>query len=374
MLVIALKETAPHEKRVALTPDTTKKYKDSGFRVTLEQGAGKEAGYPDSAFEKVSAELEKDKEKLLKKADLVLTVAPLSLEDSKLLKKDAILVGSFKPFQNQDLLRSLAKNHVTSFSLELIPRITRAQTMDVLSSQSNLAGYKAVLDAASEFGRALPLMMTAAGTIPAARVLILGAGVAGLQAIATAKRLGAIVSAFDVRSAAKEQVESLGATFIEVPSTETGDSQGGYAKEMSEDYKKAQANRLAEVLKMQDIVVTTAQIPGKTAPLLITDAMLKTMKPGSVVIDLAVESGGNCEGSVWGKTIVKHDVTIIGPANILSRIASDASQLYSRNAFHFIKNLFSGENKEITWEDEIVKATAITHKGAVIHPQFTNLS
>ncbi len=370
MLIAALKETALYEKRVAITPDIVKKYKDMGHSVAIEADAGKEAQYPNSMFEKAGAEIEKDKQSLLKKADIILSVAPLHKEDVTFLKQGAIVIGSLKPYQNHELLKSFVKAKVTSFSLELLPRITRAQSMDVLSSQSNLAGYKAVIDAASEFGRALPLMMTAAGTIPAARVLVLGAGVAGLQAIATAKRLGAIVSAFDVRAAAKEQVESLGATFIQVHIEETGDAQGGYAKEMSEEYKKAQADRLAEVLTTQDIVITTAQIPGKPAPILITEAMLKTMKTGSVIIDLAVENGGNCEGAVWGKTVHKHGVTIVGPANILSRIASDASQLYSRNSFHFVKNLFSGENGSIPWEDAIIMATALTRNDAIVHPQF----
>jgi NAD(P) transhydrogenase subunit alpha len=254
--------------------------------------------------------------------------------------------------------------------MELVPRITRAQGMDVLSSQSNLAGYKAVIDAASNFRKALPLMMTAAGTVAAAKVLVLGAGVAGLQAIATAKRLGAIVSAFDVRATAKEQVESLGGIFISVDLNENGDAQGGYAKEMSSAYKQAQAQKLADVIKTQDIVITTAQIPGKPAPVLITSEMVQSMKPGSVIMDLAAESGGNCAETVYGKTVVKNGVVILGPDNIISSIATDASQLYSRNIYNFVKNLFVDRSRTISWEDEIVQATALTHNGAIIHPQF----
>ena len=370
MFIVALKESIAHEKRVAITPEITKKYIELGYQVALESEAGKEAGYLNAAYEKCGSIIEKNRHTLLEKADIVLCAAPLSLPDIKTLKSGALLIGLLKPHQNGDILPVLAKAKITSFSMELLPRITRAQTMDVLSSQSNLAGYKAVIDAASEFGRALPLMMTAAGTIPAARVLVLGAGVAGLQAIATAKRLGAIVSAFDVRTAAKEQVQSLGATFIEVEAQESGDAAGGYAKEMSEAYKQAQADKLAEVVKSQDIIITTAQIPGKPAPVLITTDMVKSMKPGSVIVDLAAESGGNCADTVWGKTAVKHGITIIGPANILSRIAGDASQLYSRNLFNFIKNLFSDESHTINWQDEIVTSTALTHDKKIIHPNF----
>jgi NAD(P) transhydrogenase subunit alpha len=370
MLIVALKETAIHEKRVAITPDTVKKYQELNYKISLENDAGKEAGYLNQIYEKVGVTILKSREELLKQADILLSSAPITEQDVQGLKKNAVVIGLLKPHQNANLLEQLAKKKITSFSLELVPRITRAQSMDVLSSQSNLAGYKAVVDAASHFKRAFPLMMTSAGTIAAARVLVIGAGVAGLQAIATAKRLGAIVSAFDVRSSAKEQVESLGGTFIQVDTEESGDAQGGYAKEMSEAYKQAQAEKLAEIVKTQDIIVTTAQIPGKPAPVLITANMVKTMKPGSVIIDLAAESGGNCSDTVWGKTVVKDGITLIGPANILSSIATDASQLYSRNIYNFIKTLFNSENHAIAWQDEIVQATALTHEGHIIHPQF----
>jgi NAD(P) transhydrogenase subunit alpha len=372
MLFAAFKENAHHEKRVSLTPDVAKKLIELGHKVSIESDAGKEAGYPDDLYEKSGCEIDKNRENLLKKANVVFTVSSFPEEEVTKLTKQSLLIGTLKPYQNANLLRKLSSHKITSFSLELTPRITRAQSMDILSSQSNLAGYKAVIDAASEFGRALPLMMTAAGTIPAARVLILGAGVAGLQAIATARRLGAIVSAYDVRAASKEQVESLGATFVSVETAETGEGSGGYAKEMSDTYKKAQEEKLKEVLKNQDIIITTAQIPGKKAPVLVTEDMIKTMKPGSVIIDLAAESGGNCELSELGKTVIKHDVKIIGSANMPSRIATDASQLYARNVLNFLKNLMNkeGNSLEINWQDEIVVATALTHDGAIIHPNF----
>ena len=372
MLLVALKETAAYEKRVSLTPDVAKKIIELGHQVSIESDAGKEAGYPNSLYEKAGCTVQKELSDLLKKADVVLVVSPPSEKETSTFPKNCLLIGMLKPHQNQALLKSLASHKVTSFSLELLPRITRAQSMDVLSSQSNLAGYKAVVDAASEFGRALPLMMTAAGTIPAARVLILGAGVAGLQAIATARRLGAIVSAYDVRAATKEQVESLGATFVSVEAEETGDGTGGYAKEMSDAYKKAQEEKLKEVLKTQDIIITTAQIPGKPAPVLVTEAMVKTMKPGSVIVDLAAESGGNCPLSEAGKTVTKHGVKVIGCANMPSRIAADASQLYARNLLNFLKNLMDKDGKalDINWQDEIVTATNLTHGGAITHPAF----
>lgn len=372
MLFAALKENTPHEKRVSLTPDVAKKIIELGHQVCIESDAGKDAGYPNSLYEKIGCSIEKDREELLKKANAVLIVSPLAEEEVSKLAKNSLLIGMLKPYQNAALLKKLSSQKITSFSLELVPRITRAQSMDVLSSQSNLAGYKAVIEGASEFGRALPLMMTAAGTIPAARVLVLGAGVAGLQAIATARRLGAIVSAYDVRAASKEQVESLGATFISVEMAETGEGSGGYAKEMSDEYKKAQEEKLKEVLKTQDIIITTAQIPGKSAPVLVTEAMVKTMKPGSVIVDLAAESGGNCALSESGKTITKHSVKIIGAANMPSKIATDASQLYAKNLLTFLKNLLNkeGNTLEINWQDEIVTATALTHEGAIIHPTF----
>ncbi len=355
-----LKEEALYERRVAITPLIAKKFIDLGVEVSIENEAGDEAGYPNHLYEAVGCQIEKNRAKILQK-NIVACVQWPDSKDLKQLTKETVLMGIFKPHQNSDKIALAMEQGVTVFSMDLIPRITRAQSMDVLSSQSNLAGYKAVIDAASHFGRAFPLMMTAAGTVPAARVLILGAGVAGLQAIATAKRLGAIVSAFDVRTAAKEQVESLGATFVMVESKESGDGAGGYAKEMGDDYKKAQEAKLKEVIRTQDVVITTAQIPGKQAPILVTDDMVKSMKPGSIIVDLAAESGGNCTLTECGETVVKHAVTILGPANMPSHIATDASQLYACNIFNFLKPFWQADKKQlvIPWDDEIVQATAL---------------
>lgn len=372
MKIFVPKETSQHEKRVALTPEIIKKLSDMNVTIYVEKDAGKEAGIPDSLFESAGAHVVKDKEGTLKEVDLLVRVAPPSLEEITHLKPEAIILAMMKPHTQGELLKSLAQSKLTAVGLEMIPRISRAQAMDVLSSQSNLAGYKAVVDCAAEYGRAFPMMMTAAGTIPPAKVIVLGAGVAGLQAIATARRLGAVVSAFDVRAAAKEQVESLGASFIEVSSDESGEGSGGYAKEMSEDYKKRQAEKLADVMKSQDIVITTALIPGKPAPVLITEAMVKSMKPGSVIYDLAVENGGNCELSELGKTVTKHGIKIIGHANVPSRIPFDSSQVYARNIFNFLKTFMDSTTGQFTlnFEDEIIKGATLTHDGHVVHPQF----
>lgn len=372
MKILVLKETDQHEKRVALSPEVTKKLTEMGFEVFIEKDAGKESGMIDTAYESAGAKIVKDVKAALMEADIIPHVSPISVEELQGTKENVILISLLKPYTNQELIKKLAQHKVTSISLEMIPRISRAQAMDVLSSQSNLAGYKAVVDAASEYGRAMPLMMTAAGTIAPARVLVIGAGVAGLQAIATARRLGSIVSAFDVRAAAKEQVESLGASFVEVESAEAGEGSGGYAKEMSDEYKQRQAEKLAEVIKIQDIIITTAQIPGRKAPILVTADMVKSMKPGSIIVDLAVETGGNCELSEFGKTIVKHGVKIMGHANILSRIAQDASQVFAKNILNLFKVLMNKEGNaiELNFEDEIVKGACLTHGGAVVHPNF----
>ena len=372
MKIVVPNECVNFECRVAITPEVCKKLTDLGHDVVIEKGAGVAAGMPDAAYEAASASIAKDGKSLYQAADIVIRVSPPSGAEITALPKDSILIGMLKPFDNEKLASELAKKKITAFALEFIPRISRAQSMDVLSSQSNLAGYKAVIDAASLFGRAMPMMMTAAGMIPPARVLILGAGVAGLQAIATARRLGAIVSAFDVRPAVKEQVESLGATFVEVESTESGEGTGGYAKEMSADYKKRQQAKLEEVMRQQDIVITTAQIPGKPAPILITEAMLKEMKTNSIIVDLAVESGGNCAGSVAGKVVEKHGVKIMGYPNFPSRIPFDASQVYARNALNFLALLLDPDKKTlaINWKDEIVLGAALCHEGTVIHPLF----
>jgi NAD(P) transhydrogenase subunit alpha len=320
-----------------------------------------------------------DAASVLREADIILKVQrPMSEQEGRneigLLKSGSVLIGMLNPYAAQADIESYARGNVTALSMELMPRITRAQSMDVLSSQSNLAGYKAVLDAAEQFGRAFPMMMTAAGTVPPARVMVMGAGVAGLQAIATAKRLGAIVSATDVRAVAKEQVESLGATFVMVEDEETkkAETSGGYAKEMSEDYKRRQAALIADTIKKQDIVICTALIPGRAAPRLITEDMLRTMKPGSIIVDLAVEQGGNCALSEAGKVVEVLGVRIVGYRNVPSRIAIDASALYARNLFNFITAMSAkGEGRlALNWDDDIIKAIALTRDGSVVHPQF----
>jgi NAD(P) transhydrogenase subunit alpha len=317
---------------------------------------------------------------LLRDADVVLKVQrPMTESEGRnevgLIRSGALLIAMLNPYGARADLETYARSNITAMSMELMPRITRAQAMDVLSSQSNLAGYKAVLDAAEQFGRAFPMMMTAAGTVPPARVMVMGAGVAGLQAIATARRLGAIVSATDVRPVAREQVESLGATFVAVESEETkqAETSGGYAKEMSDDYKKRQAALIAETIKKQDIVICTALIPGRAAPNLVSEAMLKTMKPGSVIVDLAVEQGGNCALSEAGKIVEAYGIKIIGYRNMPSRIAVDASALYARNLMNFVSLISAKAEGKLTidWNDEIVRAITLTHQGSIVHPQFS---
>ena len=366
MRIAVFNEAATYESRVALTPDAIKKL-GGQHSVIIEEGAGIRAGFSDDHFDKVGADIAKAKD--CAGADVVVHVAPLTAAQLKLLKSGTITVGVQKPHYNQDAITMQANQGLTSFAMELIPRISRAQSMDMLSSQSNLAGYKAVIDAVAEFDRAIPMMMTAAGTIPPAKMLIIGAGVAGLQAIATAKRLGAVVTAYDVRPEVKEQVESLGGKFLEVDSEESGEASGGYAKEMSAEYKKAQAAKLAEAVPTQDIVITTAQIPGRSAPKLITAEMLKQMQSGSVIIDMAVETGGNCAYSQLGKTINQGGVKIIGPANLPARLPRDASQVFARNIISFMQNLHD-EKGQVRWDDEIVSSSVLTHEGKVVHPQF----
>jgi proton-translocating NAD(P)+ transhydrogenase subunit alpha len=372
MKIAIPKERKSKEFRVAASPETVKQMVKLGAGIIIESGAGNESSFSDASYVAAGATITKDIDATLKEADIVLKVRAPVPKDEKLdaYKKGAILIGILDPHDNKSL-SDYAKHDITSFALELVPRITRAQTMDILSSQSNLAGYKSVLDAASEFGRAFPMMMTAAGTIPPARVLVMGAGVAGLQAIATAKRLGAIVSAFDVRPAAKEQVESLGGKFIEVDAPETdAETTGGYAKEMNDEYKRLQQEKIIETIKTQDIVITTALIPGKTAPILVTKEMVQSMKPGSVIVDLAAERGGNCELSKLGKITTTKGVKIIAHENMPSRLASDASRLYARNLLNFLDLIIDNKSIKIQEDDEIIKATMITHQGQIVHEQF----
>jgi NAD(P) transhydrogenase subunit alpha len=374
------RERRPHELRVAATPDSVKKLIALGAEVLVEAGAGVAAAYTDEAYAAAGARIAADEAACLAEAEVVLKVQrPLTEaeggpDELALMKRGAVLIGVLAPYAARDQLKAYAAHDVAAFALEFTPRITRAQAMDVLSSQSNLAGYRAVIDAAAEFGRAFPMMMTAAGTIAPAKVMVMGAGVAGLQAIATARRLGAVVSATDVRPAAKEQVQSLGATFVAVEDDEfkQAETAGGYAKEMSEAYKQKQAALIAETMKKQDIVITTALIPGRPAPRLVSEDMVKSMRPGSVIVDLAVEQGGNCALAEPGQVVVKHGVKIVGHLNMPSRTAVDSSALYARNLVNFLTPLVDKETKalKIDWDDEIVKGTALTRDGKVVHPAF----
>ena len=378
MKVAVIKEKRAHERRVAASPDTVKRMVGMGLEVVAEKGAGAGACFSDAAFAAVGASIAADAAAALGDADIVLKVQrPLldgeaGIDELKYLKRGAVLIGLLQPAQNPADVEAYARAGISAFAMELLPRITRAQSMDVLSSQANLAGYKAVLDAAAEFGRAFPMMMTAAGTIKAARVLVMGAGVAGLQAIATARRLGAIVSATDVRAAAKEQVESLGATFITVDeaAARSAETAEGYAREMGENYQRRQREKIAETLNRIDIVICTALVPGRRAPVLLTEAMVAELVPGSVIVDLAVEAGGNVEGSRAEEIVTTpNGVKIIGHINMPSRIAADASQLYARNLLSFLTLLVDKDNKiKIDTADEIIKATLLTENGAVVSP------
>lgn len=371
MVTIAiLKERMPGERRVAATPDSVKKYVALGASVAVESGAGLESSISDADYQTAGARIASSVSDCLNGAALVLTVREPDADILSVIPEGAMLVGMLDPHKNKSLLERYNQKQLSAFALELLPRISRAQAMDVLSSQSNLAGYRAVIEAAQAFGKVLPMMMTAAGTVPPAKALILGAGVAGLQAIATAKRLGAVVSAFDVRAAAKEQVQSLGAKFIEVPAEEAGDAAGGYAKEMSEEYKRKQSALIHETLRKQDMVISTALIPGKPAPILITEAMVGDMRPGSVIVDLAASGGGNCALTEPGQVVVEHGVTLIGYTNLPSRCATDASPLYARNLYHFVSTLLLGKDGP-AWNDELVTGTLLTRGGATVHPQFT---
>jgi H+-translocating NAD(P) transhydrogenase subunit alpha len=380
MKLAVLKEHRAHEHRVAATPETVKKLRALGIDVYVESSAGLAASYTDQAYADAGAVVT-DLVATVSGADVVLKVQrPMTAAEGRdeisQLRAGGVLIAILNPYVAKADLQAYAAAGVTAMAMELVPRISRAQSMDVLSSQSNLAGYKAVLDAAAEFGRAFPMMMTAAGTVPPARVMVMGAGVAGLQAIATARRLGAIVSATDVRMAAKEQVESLGATFVMVESDELkqAETAGGYAKEMSEDFKQKQAALIAETIKKQDIVICTALIPGRPAPKLVSEAMVRSMKTGSVIVDLAVEQGGNCALSEAGKVVDAGGVKIVGHYNVPGRIAVDASALYARNLFNFINLMYDKASGKlaINWEDEIIKGVTLTHDKKIVHPQFNN--
>lgn len=368
-------ETQGAETRVAVTPETVRKFIGLGAEVTVEKGAGLASGITDADYEAAGASIAASAGEALNGAAIVLKVRRPSEAEAAALPAGALVIGIMDPYGNEAAVEGLARANVAAFAMEFMPRITRAQVMDVLSSQANLAGYRAVVDGAAEYGRALPMMMTAAGTVPAARIFIMGVGVAGLQAIATARRLGAIVTATDVRPATKEQVESLGAKFLAVEDDEFKQAQtaGGYAKEMSKEYQAKQAELTASHIAKQDIVITTALIPGRPAPKLITAAMVESMKPGSVIVDLAVERGGNCELARPGEVVTTpNGVKIVGHLNVPGRLAATSSSLYAKNLFAFVETLIDKAEKKlaVNWDDELVKATALTRDGAVIHPNF----
>ena len=362
MKIGSVNENKDLEKRVSITPEIAKKYINLGFEVQLSVNYGKHLGFEEKEYSELGVKFISDEKKLIENVDIIIQMSLLSEDRTSLLKPDQIFIGVLNPYENKKQLDVLVNRKVNLFSLELLPRITRAQSMDILSSQANLAGYKAVIESFASFERAIPMMMTAAGTIPAAKVLVVGAGVAGLQAIATAKRMGAIVFATDVRMASKEQVESLGGKFLTVDGAENLETEGGYAKEASEEFKKKQEELLSETLKKIDIVICTALIPGKKAPLIIKENMLKNMKPGSVIYDLAAIQGGNVVFVEADKVIEKNGVKIMGERNILNKLPTSSSSLYAKNVFNFVSNLYDKENKKIkiNLEDEIIAKTIIT--------------
>ena len=361
MRIVSVLENQKIEKRIAITPDIAKKYIALGFEVVLSEKYGEHLGFKDNDYKELGVEFSKKESEAISNADMIVQLGLLSDDSLSLLRDNQILIGVFSPHINRGKIENLAKKNINIFSLEMLPRITRAQSMDILSSQANLAGYKAVIESFSNFEKAIPMMMTAAGTIPAAKVLVVGAGVAGLQAIATAKRMGAVVFATDVRMASKEQVESLGGKFLTVEGSENLETEGGYAKEASDDFKKKQEELLAETLKKIDIVICTALIPGKKAPLIIKENMIANMKPGSIIYDLAAIQGGNSAFTEADKIIVKQGVKIMGETNILNKLPVSASNLYSKNVLNFVANLYDKEDKKINinLEDEIIEKTLI---------------
>ena len=361
MKIASLKENKNIEKRIAITPEIAKKYLELGFEVFINKDYGNHLGFNDKNYSSIGVKILDSEKDLISNSDMMIQVGLPSDENLSYLRENQILIGALNPFLNKDKIDNLIKKKVKNFSLELLPRITRAQSMDILSSQANLAGYKAVVDSFANFEKAIPMMMTAAGTIPAAKVLVVGAGVAGLQAIATAKRMGSIVFATDVRMASKEQVESLGGKFLTVEGSENLETEGGYAKEASDEFKKKQEELLSETLKKIDIVICTALIPGKKAPLIIKDFMIQNMQPGSIIYDLAASQGGNSAFTKVDEIIQKNGVKIMGEKNILNKLPTSASNLFAKNMFNFVTNLYDKENKKfnINLEDEIVEKTLI---------------
>jgi H+-translocating NAD(P) transhydrogenase subunit alpha len=366
------KETAPDERRVALVPDSATRLAAAALEVDVESGAGSAAYITDEAYEQAGAKIVKGAAPLMGAADAVLKVQAPSVAEVELIKKGAVLISFLQPATQGDIVRALAKRGVTAFSLELLPRISRAQSMDALSSQASAAGYKAVLMAAGRLGKFFPMMMTAAGTVPPARVLVMGAGVAGLQAIATARRLGAVVSAYDVRPAVKEEVQSLGATFIEL-ALETQEGEGGYAKEQSEEFLRKQRELIGEHVAKSDVVITTAAVPGRRAPLLVTGEMVKGMRPGSVIVDLAADTGGNVELTKAGADVEVGGVTIIGTRNVPSTMPLHASQLYARNVANLLLHLVKDGAIVLDFDDEITKGSCVTHDGEIVNERAKQL-
>ena len=361
MKIASILENQNLEKRIAITPEIAKKNISLGFEVSLSEGYGNHLGIKDEEYKKLGTQISKDEKEILNSANIIVQLGLPADEKNSIIKENQTLIGILNPYNNEEKLKALVKKKINVFSLELLPRITRAQSMDILSSQANLAGYKAVIESFAEFEKAIPMMMTAAGTVPAAKVLVVGAGVAGLQAIATAKRMGAIVFATDVRIASKEQVESLGGKFLIVEGAENLETEGGYAKEASEDFKKKQEELLSETLKKIDIVICTALIPGKKAPLIIKDTMIQNMQSGSIIYDLAAIQGGNTDFTEVDKIIDKNGVKIMGESNILNKLPISASNLYAKNVFNFVSNLYDKENNKINvnLEDEIIEKTLI---------------
>jgi H+-translocating NAD(P) transhydrogenase subunit alpha len=361
MRITSISEDKKIEKRIAVTPDTAKKYINLGIEVSLPENYAVHLGISDNEFKDLGVNIKKDEKELINNSDLIVQLGLITDDNLSLLKENQTLVGVLNTYTNKEKIESFVKKKINFFSLELLPRITRAQSMDILSSQANLAGYKAVVESFAKFEKAIPMMMTAAGTVPAAKVLVVGAGVAGLQAIATAKRMGAIVYATDVRMASKEQVESLGGKFLTVDGAENLETEGGYAKEASDDFKKKQEELLSETLKKIDIVICTALIPGKKAPVIIKEDMIANMKPGSLIYDLAAVQGGNTAFSEVDKIINKEGVRIMGETNILNKLPISASSLYAKNVFNFVANLYDKEKKKINinLEDEIIEKTLI---------------
>ncbi len=368
VLVAVCRERADGERRVALTPEETGRLSEKGAHVRVERGAGTPAGFPDESYALAGAELVADAAAALDGAGVVLRVAPPSAEEIAALPASALVISYLRPLDQPEVVQALAARGVSALAIELVPRITRAQTMDALSSQANVAGYRAVLVASTHLPRYFPLLMTAAGTVPPAKVLVLGAGVAGLQSIATARRLGAVVSAFDVRPAVREQVESLGATFLEVELPEAGEASGGYAQELSEETQRLQRELLAEHIAGSDVVITTALVPGRPAPKLIAADMVAAMRPGSVIVDLAAEAGGNCELTEPGATVVRENVTIVGDRNPAAAMPYDASRLYARNVTELLGVCLHDGRVEIAADDDVIAGCLVCHRGAVVHP------